>query len=132
MMKEQGYTELAPTPKGPYSQGCKAAGFVFVSGQGPFDPATGKLCGPDIAAQTRQTLTNIQNILKSMRATMKDVVKTTVIITDANDFAAMNEVYKEFFAEPYPARTTFIGQLVLPGMRVEIDATAQTDKWHWE
>ncbi len=131
-MKERGYSEHAPAPIGPYSQGCKAGGFVFVSGQGPFDPATGKLCGPGIAEQTRQTLTNIQNILTSMRATMKDVVKTTVIITDPKDFQAMNEVYKDFFAEPYPARTTFIGQLVVPGMKVEIDATAQTDKWHWE
>ncbi|MCK9356739.1 MAG: Rid family detoxifying hydrolase [Dehalococcoidia bacterium] len=132
MIQEQGFTELAPRPVGPYSQGCKSAGFVFVSGQGPLDPATGRICAPDIASQTRQVLTNIRHILTSMRATMKDVVKTTVIITDAKDFAAMNEVYKEFFAEPYPARTTFIGQLVIPGMLVEIDATAQTDKWHWE
>lgn len=131
-MKEPGYTNQAPSPIGPYSQSCKAAGFVFVSGQGPLDPATGKLVGPDIASQTTQVLTNIRNILTSMRATMKDVVKTTVIITDAKDFAAMNEIYKEFFTEPYPARTTFIGQLVMPGMLVEIDATAQTDKWHWE
>lgn len=131
-MKEQGYTDLAPAPVGPYSQGCKAAGFIFVSGQGPIDPVTGRLFGNDIAGQTRQTLLNIQHILESMRATMKDVVKTTVIITDAKDFAAVNEVYKEFFTEPYPARTTFVSQLVMPGMLVEMDAVAQTDKWHWE
>lgn len=132
MIQEYANTELAPTPVGPYAQACKASGFIFVSGQGPLDPATGKLCSPGIASQTRQALTNVRSILKSMRASMKDVVKTTVILANANDFAAMNDVYKEFFAEPYPARTTFIGQFVIPGMLVEIDATAQTDKWHWE
>jgi 2-iminobutanoate/2-iminopropanoate deaminase len=132
MIQEHAYTELAPAPVGPYAQGCKASGFIFVSGQGPLDPTTGELRGPDIASQTRQALTNIRSILKSMRASLKDVVKTTVIITNANDFAAMNEVYKEFFTEPYPARTTFIGQFVTPGTLVEIDVTAQTDKWHWE
>ena len=131
-MKEPGYSELAPAAIGPYSQGCRAGDMVFVSGQGPLDPANGRLCSPDIAEQTRQTLTNIQNILKSMHATMQDVVKTTVVLTDMKDFAAMNEVYKEFFSAPYPARICFGGQLIVPGMLVEIDAVAQTDKWHWE
>ena len=127
-MKEQGYTDLAPAPMGPYSQGCKAAGFIFVSGQGPIDPATGRLFGNDIAGQTRQTLLNIQHILESMRATMKDVVKTTVIITDAKDFAAVNEVYKEFFSEPYPTRMTYGTVLTVPGMKVEMDAIAYVGK----
>lgn len=80
---------------------------IYVSGQLPVDPATGEFAGEDIKAQTKQSLTNIKNILASAGADMSDVTKTTVLLQDIADFGAMNEVYAEFFTEPYPARAAF-------------------------
>ena len=100
-------TEKAPAAIGPYSQAVQARNTVYVSGQLPIDPATGAFAGEDIRAQTRQSLTNIRSILEAVGADMSKVVKTTVLLKNIADFAAMNEVYAEFFAAPYPARAAF-------------------------
>lgn len=95
----------APPPKGPYSPVIRAGGFVYVAGQTPRDPITGELVGDDIATQTRQTLSNVKALLAQAGAQMSDVVSVTVYLDNVDDWAAMNEVYKEFFAPPYPTRT---------------------------
>lgn len=95
------HTDKAPAAIGPYSQGIQAGNTIYVSGQIPIDPATGEFAGQDIKTQTRQSLTNISNILAAAGASMADVVKTTVLLNDIADFAAMNEVYAEFL----PSRT---------------------------
>ena len=124
MSKTAIHTEEAPAAIGPYSQGIKAGNTVYVSGQIPIDPATGEFAGEDIAAQTRQSLTNIREILKAGGADMSHVVKTTVLLKDIADFAAMNEVYAEFFTEPYPARAAFQAAALPKGALVEIEAIA--------
>lgn len=106
-MKKVLATTKAPAAIGPYSQAIRADKFVFVSGQLPIDPATGEFAGDDIAAQTRQSLTNIQNILASEGLTMANVVKTTVLLKNISDFGAMNEVYASFFESDCPARAAF-------------------------
>ena len=104
MSNEAISTPAAPAAIGPYSQAIRAGQTVYVSGQLPIDPATGGFAGDDIQSQTRQSLTNIQAILAQAGMTMADVVKTTVLLADIADFGAMNDVYAQFFAEPYPAR----------------------------
>jgi len=121
-------TDKAPTAIGPYSQGYRAGDFIFVSGQGPLNPQTGKIQGDTIEEQTRQTLENIKAILKSDGASLTDVVKVSVLLTDLANFKPMNEVYKTFFIEPFPARICYGAQLALPGMLVEIDAIAYVGK----
>ena len=120
-------TKNAPAAIGPYSQGVKAGKTIYVSGQIPIDPATGEFAGQDIETQTRQSLTNIKNILKEAGADMSDVVKTTVLLKDIADFAAMNKVYAEFFTEPYPARAAFQVAAIPKGALVEIEAVAVTN-----
>ena len=120
-------TKRAPAAIGPYSQGIRAGNTVYVSGQIPIDPATGEFAGADIEIQTRQSLTNIRNILEEAGASMKDVVKTTVLLKDIADFAAMNKVYAEFFSEPYPARAAFQVAAIPKGALVEIEAVAVTE-----
>ena len=103
-MKQVLATEQAPAAIGPYSQGIATGETVYVSGQLPLDPATGAF--PEgIAAQTAQSLKNIQAILAQQGMTLANVVKTTVFLADINDFAEMNKVYGEFFTQPYPARS---------------------------
>lgn len=115
------HTTSAPQPAGPYSQGVEANGFFYTAGFGPQDPATGAV--PDsVAGQTRQVLRNVQTILAKRGLTMDDCVKTTVHLADLADFAEFNEAYKEFFAEPYPVRTTVGSQLA--NILVEIDVVA--------
>src|SRR6185503_107236 len=110
-------------PKGPYSQGRRTAGgMLYVAGQGPFD-AKGNLVGTTIAEQTRQTLANVKAIVEAGGATMADVVKVNVYLTDLANFGAMNEVYATFFPEPFPTRTTVEAGLL--GFLVEIDAVAE-------
>ena len=116
-------TEKAPAAIGPYSQAIEVGGLVFASGQLPIDPATG-MFPEGIKAQTRQALTNAQEILKAAGTDMKHVVKTTVLLADIADFAAMNEVYAEFFTEPYPARSAFAVKSVPKGALVEIECIA--------
>ena len=120
-------TKNAPAAIGPYSQGVKAGKTIYVTGQIPIDPATGEFAGQDIETQTRQSLTNIKNILKEAGADMSDVVKTTVLLNDIADFAAMNKVYAEFFTKPYPARAAFQVAAIPKGALVEIEAVAVTD-----
>jgi 2-iminobutanoate/2-iminopropanoate deaminase len=115
-------TDKAPLPKGPYSQGRRAGGLLFVAGQGPFD-AKGNMVGTTIAEQTRATLANVKAIVEAAGASLSDVVKVNVYLTDLAHFAAMNEVYASFFPEPYPVRTTV--QAGLLGFLVEIDAVAE-------
>lgn len=123
-MKKVLATKQAPAAIGPYSQGIRADKFVFVSGQLPIDPATGEFAGDDIAAQTRQSLTNISNILASDGLTMADVVKTTVLLKNIGDFAAMNEVYATFFEGDCPARAAFEVAALPKDALVEIEAIA--------
>lgn len=118
------HTEKAPAAIGPYSQGIKAGNTVYVSGQLPIDPVSGEFAGEDIASQTRQSLTNIREILKAAGGDMSNVVKTTVLLKDIADFASMNEVYAEFFSEPYPARAAFQVAALPKGAGVEIEAVA--------
>jgi 2-iminobutanoate/2-iminopropanoate deaminase len=113
-----------PSPRGPYSPAVRAGGFIFVSGQGPVDVETDKLSFGDIRHETRLVLANIRRILEGCGASMADVVKVSVFLANAKDFAAMNEVYAEFFGEHRPARTTVEAQFVAPPMKVEIDAVA--------
>ncbi len=117
-------TDKAPAAIGPYSQAVKAGSTIYVSGQLPIDPATGAFAGEDVKAQTRQSLTNIRNILESAGAGMDSVVKTTVLLADIADFGAMNEVYAEFFSAPYPARAAFQVAALPKAARVEIEAVA--------
>lgn len=100
-------TDKAPAALGPYSAAVQAGNCIHVSGQLPVDPVTGAFAGEDIASQTRQSLTNIKNILEAAGATMANVAEVTVLLDDINDFGAMNEVYGEFFSEPYPSRAAF-------------------------
>lgn len=123
-MNQALHTNQAPAAIGPYSQAIMANGTIYVSGQIPINPATGEFAGDDIQTQTRQSLTNIRNILQSAGADMKDVVKTTVLLADIGDFAAMNEVYAEFFEEPYPARAAFQAAALPKNAKVEIECIA--------
>jgi len=114
----------APAAIGPYSQGISAENIAFVSGQLPIDPATGEFAGNDIASQTRQSLKNVQAILAENGMTMADVTKTTVLLADIAEFAEMNQVYAEFFAEPFPARAAFEVAALPKNAKVEIEAIA--------
>ena len=118
------HTDLAPAAIGPYSQAIAAGNTLYVSGQIPFDPATGVFAGNDIATQTRQSLTNLQNILRAAGMDMSNVVKTTVLLADMGDFAAMNAVYAEFFTQPYPARAAFQAACLPRNALVEIECVA--------
>lgn len=117
-------TPNAPQPKGPYSQGVKAGGFLFIAGQGPFDPQTGKMVAKDIESQTRRTLENIKAIVEASSMTLRDIVKVTVCLRNIDDFQRMNEVYKTFFPENPPVRTTIEGRLPAADMLILIDAIA--------
>ena len=127
MKKKVLATTNAPAAIGPYSQGVRVSGFVFVSGQLPIDPATGEFAGEDIASQTRQSLANIQNILASDGLTMANVVKTTVLLKNIGDFGAMNEVYATFFEGECPARAAFEVAAIPKGALVEIEAVAYVE-----
>jgi len=114
----------APQPIGPYSQGIMVNDFLYVSGQGATDPKSGRMAGSDIESQTRQTLTNVKNIVEAAGMSMRDVVRVGVYLKNMKDFKQMNEVYKSFFNEAPPARTTVQVELPLPEMLVEIDVVA--------
>jgi len=123
-MKQVIHTSNAPAAIGPYSQAIRAGGMVFVSGQIPVDPATGEFAGANIVAQTRQSLTNVKAILAEAGLGLENVVKTTVLLKDMNDFAAMNGVYSEFFTENCPARAAFQVAKLPKDALVEIEAIA--------
>lgn len=117
-----------PVPRGPYSPAVRAGDFIFVSGQGSIDPKTDKFTYGDIRHETRVVLSNIQAILAGCGASMADVVKCSVFLKSGRDFAAMNEVYAEFFGAAKPARTTVEAQFADPEMKVEIDCIAYKPK----
>jgi 2-iminobutanoate/2-iminopropanoate deaminase len=114
----------APEPRGTYSPAVRAGDFIYVSGQGPIDPATNQFSYGDIQHETRLVMTNIQHILDAAGARMSDVVKCSVFLSDGKDFAAMNEVYAQFFRDHKPARTTVEAKFANPQMKVEIDCVA--------
>ncbi len=117
-------TSNAPAAIGPYSQGIAAGNTAYISGQLPIDPATGSFSGEDIVSQTRQALTNLKAILQANGMTMADVVKTTVLMADIGEFSAMNEVYAEFFSQPYPARAAYQVAALPKAAKIEIEAIA--------
>ncbi len=119
------HTEKAPAAIGPYSQAIKVGNMVFASGQVPIDPATGEFVAGGIKEQTRQSLTNAKAILEEAGTSLQKVVKTTVFMADMADFAAMNEVYAEFFEQPYPARSAVAVKTLPKGALVEIECIAE-------
>lgn len=118
------HTASAPAAIGPYSQAIHAGNTVYVSGQIPIDPATGVFAGDDIVTQTRQSLSNLKAILTAAGLEMGNVVKTTVYLAHMEDFAAMNQVYAEFFTAPYPARAAFEVAALPKNALVEIECVA--------
>lgn len=124
-LKEKIESQEAPAAIGPYSQAVIDEGLLFVSGQLPIDSKTGEFPSEDIAAQTRQSLENIREILKEAGYTMERILKTSVYLQDMEDFTAMNEVYQEFFKAPYPARAAFQVAKLPKGAKVEIEAVAK-------
>ena len=118
------HTEKAPAAIGPYSQAVQAGNLLFVSGQIPVDPATGNFAGEDITTQAHQSLTNVKNILEAAGYTLADVVKTTVLLDDMANFAAVNDVYAQYFTENCPARACFAAKALPKGALVEIEAIA--------
>ena len=118
-------TQKAPAAIGPYSQAIQVGNLLYTSGQIPIDPATGNFVEGGIKEQTRQSLINVKAILEEAGLTMGNVVKTTVFMADMNDFADMNAVYAEFFAEPYPARSAVVVKTLPKGALVEIEVVAE-------
>ena len=117
-------TSKAPKAIGPYSQAIEANGLVITSGQLPIDPATGEFAPGGIKEQTRQSLTNAKAILEEAGISIANVMKTTVFLSDMNDFAAMNEVYAEFFNEPFPARSAIAVKTLPKNALVEVECIA--------
>ncbi|GAB6960679.1 RidA family protein [Prevotella aurantiaca JCM 15754] len=117
-------TSKAPKAIGPYSQAIEANGLVITSGQLPIDPATGEFAPGGIKEQTRQSLTNAKAILEEAGIGLGNVMKTTVFLSDMNDFAAMNEVYAEFFNEPFPARSAIAVKTLPKNALVEVECIA--------
>ncbi|MBS6661340.1 MAG: RidA family protein [Prevotella histicola] len=118
------YTDKAPAAVGPYSQAIEANGFIFASGQLPIDPSTNAFAEGGVKEQTRQSLTNARNVLAAAGVDLSHVVKTTVFLSDMDNFAAMNEVYAEFFKEPYPARSAIAVKALPKGALVEVECIA--------
>lgn len=117
-------TQNAPAAIGPYSQAIEVNGFVYASGQLPIDPATGAFPEGGVKEQTRQSLLNVKAILEEAGLALSNVVKTTVYLADMGDFAAMNEVYSQFFAQPFPARSAIAVKTLPKGALVEVEVVA--------
>ena len=117
-------TETAPQALGPYSPAIRANGFIFCSGQVPIDPAAGAVVATTAEAQTRQAITNLRNVLEAAGSGLDKVVKTTVFISDMNDFAAVNGVYAELFGETKPARSCVQAARLPKDVKIEIEAIA--------
>ena len=122
------HTDKAPKAIGPYSQAIEAGGLVFVSGQLPVNPSTGEFAEGGIKEQTRQSLTNAQQVLQAVGTDLSRVVKTTVFLSDMDNFGAMNEVYAEFFSQPFPARSAFAVRTLPKGALVEIECIAEAQR----
>ena len=124
-MLERLTVAAGPKPGGPYSTVVRAGDFLYLSGQGPVDPATGVMqANATVQDQTKLVLANLRAVLLACGADISDVVKCSVFLLDVNDFAAMNEAYAEVFGDTKPARTTVGAGMVAPGMKVEIDCVA--------
>ena len=117
-------TTKAPAAIGPYSQAVEANGCVFASGQLGINPATGEFVEGDVQAQTRQALTNARAIMNEAGLDLNNVIKTTVFLSDMANFAAMNEIYAEFFSEPYPARSAVAVKTLPKNALVEVECIA--------
>mgnify|MGYP000436070981 CR=1 FL=1 len=117
-------TDKAPAAIGPYSQGIDTGVFIFTSGQIPVDPSTGEIVRGGIEEQTAQVLENLKNVLEAGGSSISKVVKTTVFLKDMNSFSAMNEVYKKYFADPYPARSCIEVSRLPKDVLIEIEAIA--------
>ncbi len=123
-MKSAFTSSKAPKAIGPYSSALRAGQLLFISGQVPADPATGHMIEGDIAAQTRRVLDSIGGLLEAGGLTFRHVVRTTVFLADMSDFAAMNDTYRTYFTEPFPARSTVQAARLPRDARIEIDAIA--------
>ena len=123
-MIDRMFPEGTPKPRGPYTPVIRAGDFVFVSGQGPVDPVTDQMSYGDIQHETRITLNNVKRLLEVAGASLADVVKVSVFLLDGKDFPAMNEVYREFFDDQRPTRTTVAVAFADPTMKIEIDCIA--------
>lgn len=121
------HTDRAPKAIGPYSQAIRAGEMIFCSGQIPIDPSTGEIIPGDIAAQTRQVLNNLREVLKAAGAEFRHVVKTTIFLKDLNDFQTVNQVYATYFNSSFPARVTVEVSRLPKDAAVEIDAIAKVD-----
>lgn len=117
-------TQNAPAAIGPYSQAIEVNGFVYASGQLPIDPATGAFPEGGVKEQTRQSILNVKAILEEAGLVLSNVVKTTVYLADMGDFAAMNEVYSQFFVQPFPARSAIAVKALPKGALVEVEVVA--------
>jgi len=117
-------TTYAPAPIGPYSQAVKSGNMLFCSGQVPLDPKTGEMKNASIEEETRQVLTNLSAVVSSGGASLSDVVKTTIFLTDLGNFATVNEIYDEFFGASKPARSTVQVSALPKGANVEIECIA--------
>ena len=118
-------TDTAPQPMGPYSQAVIEGDLIFVAGQGPTNPGTGRLELGDARAETKRVLENIRAILQAAGSSFDHVLKCNVYLRDINDFAAMNEVYATYFSKPFPARTTIQAGALPGGIAVEIECIAR-------
>lgn len=124
MMKRVIVSEKAPAPVGPYSQAIAIGEMLFCSGQIPLDPVTGEVFKGDIQEQTRRSMSNVQAVLAAAGLTFDHVVKTTIFLTDMNDFAKVNEVYAGYFRQSPPARSTVAVAALPKGVNVEIEVIA--------
>ena len=126
-MKRCFLTQKGPHAIGPYSTAVIAGGVCYLSGMIPVDPATGKLVGPEIGEQARQVFENIKTVLGELNASASDILKTTVFLQDLGDFAAVNEIYAEYFGPDYPARSCVQVSALPMGARIEVEAVASLE-----
>lgn len=120
----------APAPVGPYSPGVVAGSYLFLASQGPLDPVTGQVTGDDAAGQARQVLANIEALCREAGASLDDVVRVQLYLADLADLPRVNAVFREVFAEPFPARSAF--QVGLPGLLVAMEATVHLPRARFE
>ncbi|MEI8027244.1 MAG: RidA family protein [Pseudomonadota bacterium] len=124
-MKKQIQTELAPLAIGPYSQAIQVGTTLYISGQIPLDPQTGKMVAGGIENETKRALENLKAIVTAAGGTMQNIVKTTILLADMNDFSVVNEIYGTYFQAPFPARATFQVARLPRDARIEIEAIGE-------
>lgn len=125
MSKQVIETKAAPQPIGCYSQAIRSGNMVYLSGQIPLDPQTGQIVVGDFAMQVHQVFKNIRAVCEAASASLKDVVKLTIYLTDMSVFTSVNEIMKEYFTQPYPARTTIAVAGLPKNAAIEIEALVQ-------